>query len=82
MDVRWVTSADGGATWTSPQRLNAASMPLSWVAETALGRMLGDYVSVSWTSGRPIPVFSLATEPAGELFHQAIFATTRLPAAR
>jgi len=77
IDVGLVTSRDGGTTWTSPQRLNAVSLPLGWIADTALGRMLGDYVSVSWVSGRPVPVFSLATEPAGGLFRQAIFATTR-----
>ncbi|MEK6274622.1 MAG: exo-alpha-sialidase [Actinomycetota bacterium] len=80
-DVGLVTSSDGGTTWTSPQQLNAVSMPLSWLADTALGRMLGDYVSVSWVRGRPVPVFSLATEPVGGLFHQSIFATTRVPTA-
>jgi hemolysin type calcium-binding protein len=78
IDVGLVTSSDGGTTWTPPQRLNAVTMPSSWIADTALGRMLGDYVSVSWVRGRPVPVFSLATERAGELFRQAIFATTRL----
>jgi hypothetical protein len=77
-DVGLVTSSDGGTTWTSPQQLNAVSMPLSWLADTALGRMLGDYVSVSWSRDRPVPVFSLATEPTGGLFHQSIFATTRV----
>jgi hypothetical protein len=50
-----------------------------WTAETSLGRMLGDYVSVSWLRGRPVPVYSLATAPSGGLLRQAIFAGTRLP---
>ena len=76
-DVALVTSSDGGTTWTPPQRLNAVSMPLNWLADTSLGPMLGDYFSVSWVRGRPVPVFSLATEPSGGLFHQATFATVR-----
>jgi hypothetical protein len=76
-DVSLVTSSDGGTTWTGPQRLNGVSMPLNWLADTSLGPMLGDYFSVSWVRGRPVPVFSLATEPSGGLFHQATFATVR-----
>jgi BNR repeat-like domain/RTX calcium-binding nonapeptide repeat (4 copies) len=78
IDVKLVTSGNGGQTWTSPQRLNALSMTPFWMADTSLGRMLGDYVSVSWAGGRPIAVFSLAFEPVGDLFRQSIFATTRL----
>jgi hypothetical protein len=78
VDVGLVISSDGGTTWTHPQRLNAVSVPLAWIADTALGRMLGDYVSVSWVQGRPVPVFALAAEPVDGLFRQAIFATARL----
>ena len=62
-----------------PVRLNAESIPLGWVADTGLGRMLADYVSMSYVGGRPVAVLSLATEPvAGEL-RQSIYATTRAP---
>jgi hypothetical protein len=54
-------------------------MPPFWMADTSLGRMLGDYVSVSWSRGQPIGVYSLAFEPIGELYRQSIFATTRVP---
>ena len=54
-------------TWTRPLRLNSVSMQAAWIADTSLGRMLGDYVSVSWVRGRPIAVFSLAFEPVGDL---------------
>jgi hypothetical protein len=77
--VELMTSADAGATWSRPRRLSAEPMPIEWLAETGLGRMTGDYISTSFVGGRPVPVFSLATEPeAGEL-RQAIFAATRLP---
>jgi hypothetical protein len=78
VDVKLTLSSNGGATWTRPQRLNAVSMLPFWMADTALGRMLGDYVSVSWVRGRPVPVFSVAMEPNGGLLRQAIFATTTL----
>ena len=79
VDAFLVRSGDGGATWRPPARLNAESIPLGWVADTGLGRMLADYVSVSYVGGRPVPVLSLATEPeAGEL-RQSIYATTRAP---
>jgi hypothetical protein len=79
VDVGLIVSKDGGSTWARPLRLNATEMSLLWMADTSLGRMLGDYVSVSWVGGRPVPVFSLATPPSGGQFRQAIFATTRVP---
>jgi hypothetical protein len=79
VDVGLVTSADGGRSWTAPQRLNAEPMRLSWLAHTILGRMTGDYISTSFARGRPIPVFALASPPTGHKLNEAIFATTRLP---
>jgi Ca2+-binding RTX toxin-like protein len=81
--VELITSADGGATWSRPRRLSAEPMPIEWLAETGLGRMTGDYISTSFAGGRPVPVFSLATQPVAGEFRQAIVATTRLaPAPR
>ncbi len=54
-------------------------MPLTWIADTGLGRMLADYISVSFVGGRPVPVLSLAGEPAAGEFRQSIFAATRVP---
>jgi BNR repeat-like domain/RTX calcium-binding nonapeptide repeat (4 copies) len=67
-------SKDGGATWGARRRLNGEPMSLDWLSETTLGRMLGDYVSVSWSDGRAIPVLSIAGEPSFTMA-QAIFAT-------
>jgi hypothetical protein len=74
IDVWLVESRDGGLTWSAPKRLNVESMPLPWLADTSLGRMLGDYVAVSFVRGRAVPVFALASQYNGE----AIFAGLRL----
>ena len=74
VDVALVESADGGRTWSRPERLNAETMPLRWIAESSLGRFLGDYISASYAGGRAVPVFALAAEPVGGELRQAIFA--------
>jgi Ca2+-binding RTX toxin-like protein len=76
IDVWLTESADGGATWRKPQLLSAEPMPLDWIASTSIGRMLADYVSVSYVGGRPVPVFALASEPPIAALRQAIFAAT------
>jgi hypothetical protein len=78
LHVELITSNDAGTTWSRPQRLSAEPMPLDWLAETGLGRMTGDYISTSFAGGRPVPVFSLATQPVSGRFQQAIFAATRI----
>jgi len=76
-----IVSRNGGRSWRARQRLTAEAMPIGWIASTGQGRMLGDYVSLSWSAGRPVPVWSLASRPSGGVLRQAITATTRLPAA-
>ncbi len=79
LDVSAISSKDGGLSWSRPQRLNAKPMKLAWLADGGIGQMVGDYISTSWAGGRPVPVFSLASEPGGfDLLHQSIFATTLL----
>ena len=50
-----ITSPDGGRTWTPARRLNTEPMQVLWMADTAVGRMLADYVSVSFAAGGPLP---------------------------
>jgi hypothetical protein len=77
----WLSiSGDGGETWRPPQRLNAESVRSTWLANTGLGRMLGDYISTSWVGGKPVPVFPLASAPIRAGFREEVFATqTVLP---
>jgi hypothetical protein len=53
-------------------------MRISWLADTNLGRMLGDYISTSYAGAAAVPVFALASAPVASRFNEAIFAT-RVP---
>ena len=60
LTVGFVSSLDGGATWT-PGRRVAGPMKVTWIANTNQGRMVGDYISTSFTGdGKAHPVFSWA----------------------
>jgi hypothetical protein len=76
IDVGFVSSANGGASWGAPQRLNARSMRLAWLPPTSLGRMLADYISTSWVRGAALAIFAHASPLAADgSFREAIFAT-------
>jgi hypothetical protein len=75
LDVRFVWSKNAGASWSKPQLLNSRQIPVSGIAKTSLGSMVGDYISTSFTGGRAVPVFVLATAPRNGL-HEAAFATS------
>ncbi len=75
IDVELVESVRGGSAWSTPRRLSAQSMELTWMARTTSGRMLGDYISVHYSSGRPLVVWVLASEPVGSSFREAVYAT-------
>ena len=78
IDAYTIASRNGGATWGRPERLSPEPMRFNWIAESTLGRMLGDYEAVSFAGGRAVPVFALASEPAADgTFRQAIFARAR-----
>jgi hypothetical protein len=76
LDVRFVSSSNGGASWTRPQLLNSRRVPMSGIARTSLGSMVGDYISTSFAGGRAVPVFALAASPLGGRFREAIFAAS------
>jgi len=73
VDAELVISTNGDR-WSAPQRLNARRMPLGWMPQTTLGRMLADYIGVSWVRGRPLVVYALASPPRNGELRQAIYA--------
>jgi hypothetical protein len=73
LDVGFVSSDNGGATWSSAIQLNAQPMSLSWLANTNWpGRMVGDYISTVSANGQFLAVFAQATAPTGSTFNEAM----------
>ena len=72
LDVGFISSANGGATWSASQRL-AGPMSLSWLADTNQGRMVGDYMSTSFVGGPAFPALVSANAPSGGVFDEALF---------
>jgi hypothetical protein len=70
LEVGYVTSPDGGATWSAPTTL-AGPMSLSDIASTSQGTMVGDYISTSFNgAGTATSVFAVATPKTGSSFHE------------
>jgi hypothetical protein len=74
LDVGFVTSEDGGQTWTAGTQI-AGPMQLSWLPVSDLGPMVADYISVSYTNGNPFGVFAAATAPNGSLLNESMYTT-------
>jgi BNR repeat protein len=72
LDAGFSTSADGGATWTSNTKI-AGPMSLTWLANTSQGRMVGDYISTSFSGAPAFPAFEVASAPLGTTFNEATF---------
>jgi Neuraminidase (sialidase) len=79
LGIGFTTSADGGATWSTPRRLDAQPFRTDWQPRAEGGRMVGDYFSTSFAGDRVVPVFALATSPLSGRFREAVFAAS-LPA--
>jgi hypothetical protein len=77
LDVGYVFSNNGGASWSAPTQLTGP-MSLSWIASTSQGRMVGDYISSSFTGGGVRPVFAAASAPSFGLFNESMFTTAAL----
>jgi hypothetical protein len=74
LNAGFISSANGGATWSAPTQL-AGPMSLSWLPDTLIGRMFGDYIATAIPArGNAYPVIPVATAPTGTTFHQAMYA--------
>jgi hypothetical protein len=71
LTVGFVSSRDGGRSWSAPTQL-AGPMRLDWLADTTQGRMVGDYISTSFVHKRAVPFFAVAGPPSGGRFDEAI----------
>ena len=75
IDTLVVESAAGSTRWGAARRLSAESSALPFMPRTTSGRMLGDYISVHYASGRPLVVWVLALVPIDGALRQAVYAT-------
>jgi len=71
----FISSPDGGNTWTAPQTL-AGPMSLPWLPDTFAGLMVGDYVATAYSGGKAFAIFAAAQANSGTLFDEPIYATT------
>lgn len=75
LDVGFVSSTNGGSTWSAKTQL-AGPMTLTWLANTTQGFMVGDYISTSFASGTAHPVFMVANPNVGSTFDEAAYSPT------
>jgi hypothetical protein len=72
LDVGYVSSTNGGSTWSAKTQL-AGPMTLTWLANTTQGYMVGDYISTSFANGTAHPVFMVANPNVGSTFDEAAY---------
>jgi len=65
LQVGFVSSIDGGNTWSAESVLTPSAMSITWLANTDSGYMVGDYISTSFSNGKAFPVFVTAAAPNG-----------------
>jgi len=76
--VGYISSANGGSTWSTPTTLTAAPMPLSWLPNSQNGLMVGDYIATAFVNGVPHGVFAVAqttsvSKGGGSTFNEAMY---------
>jgi hypothetical protein len=62
LSVGFISSVDGGASWSAATQL-VGPMSLRWLPDTSQGRMVGDYISTSFSAGLAHGVFAVANAP-------------------
>ncbi|MEU8434671.1 hypothetical protein AB0F18_17445 [Streptomyces sp. NPDC029216] len=73
LQVGYISSATGGSSWSTARALSGP-FPLSQIANTNQGRMVGDYISTSVVGGRAIGAFAVGRAPAGaQAFDEALY---------
>jgi hypothetical protein len=75
LGVGYVTSRDGGATWSHETVLGKGISP-SWLPSTTSGQMAGDYQTVTLIGGKAHGVTPLAQAPVGSTLNEAMFTNT------
>jgi hypothetical protein len=72
LEVGFVTSTNGGATWSAVTTLSSTAMNVSWLANTTDGYMVGDYIATSFSAGKAYPIFVTASAPNNSQLNEAL----------
>lgn len=80
--VGYISSANGGTTWSPPTTLTASAMLLNWLPNSQNGLMVGDYIATVFTNGVPHGVFAVARANSGTTFDEAMYTAQGLTAAK
>jgi hypothetical protein len=73
LEVGYVSSTNGGSTWSSPTTV-AGPMSLSQIANSTQGSMVGDYISTSVIGGKAVSAFAVGKAPTnGQAFDEALY---------
>jgi hypothetical protein len=79
LEVGYVSSANGGSTWSSPRTVGGP-MSLSQIAGTTQGSMVGDYISCSVLNGQAFAIFAVGKTPTnGQAFDEGMYTAGGLP---
>ncbi|GAC1400689.1 MAG: sialidase family protein [Ktedonobacteraceae bacterium] len=63
LEVGFVSSLNGGSTWSTTTTITPSAMNVAWLASTTAGYMVGDYISTSFSNGKAFPIFVTAIAP-------------------
>jgi hypothetical protein len=76
LDVGYISSVNGGASWSAAAQLAGPMLP-TWLPDTTQGRMFGDYIATTvLAGGKAITVVPVAAAPSGSTFNVAMFTPT------
>jgi len=72
LNVGFVSSHNGGTTWSAAQTLSGP-MQLTWLPKSQNGLMVGDYIATVFTHGVPHGVFAVAAALSGSTFNESMY---------
>ncbi|MEZ0064512.1 hypothetical protein ABIA32_000500 [Streptacidiphilus sp. MAP12-20] len=73
MYVGFISSANGGSTWTTAQTV-AGPMTMAQIPTTTQGNMVGDYISCSVVNGKSVALFAVGKAPTnGQAYDEAMY---------
>jgi hypothetical protein len=73
LEVGFVSSVNGGNSWSTSTTLTPSALNLTWLANTTSGYMVGDYISTSFVDGKAFPLCVAASAPNGSQLNEALF---------